>query len=269
MSVLFVYSCTNNAYKAEFEKNTEIAKAYLKLHEEENAEAMFEYLHPEIEWHMPVYGMDMGGLEDVKTAIRGYQSEFDNMKFSANYWLSGVNTETGIPDGSTRVYGTWTSTHALTGKETSLTTYHSFEFNDGKIFRGGDWFDLGGMMNSLSPKSLNKGSLMGIHALKISLKRGAKIEQFENYFINETIPNYEKEFKGAKINLVKGIRGENKGAIGMVWIFESNEARDLYYDSNGAPTKLNQEVNQRLRTVNEGLSKIGTWTSKYTDWSVY
>ena len=269
LSVLFVYSCTNNAYKVEFEKNTEIAKAYLKLHEEENAEAMFEYLHPEMEWHMPVYGMDMGDIEDVKEAIRGYQSEFNNMKFTADYWLPGVNTETGIPDGSTRVYGTWTSTHASTGKETSLTTYHSFEFNEGKIFRGGDWFDLGGMMNSLSPNSLNQGSLMGIHTLKISLKRGATMEQFENYFLNETIPNYEKEFKGAKVNLVKGIRGENKGAMGMIWIFESNEARDLFYDSNGAPTKLNQEVNQRLRTVDEGLSKIGTWTSRYTDWSVY
>ena len=269
LSVLFVYSCTNNAYKIEFEKNTEIAKAYLKLHEEENAEAMFEYLHPEMEWHMPVYGMDMGDIEDVKEAIRGYQSEFNNMKFTADYWLPGVNTETGIPDGSTRVYGTWTSTHASTGKETSLTTYHSFEFNEGKIFRGGDWFDLGGMMNSLSPNSLNQGSLMGIHTLKISLKRGATMEQFENYFLNETIPNYEKEFKGAKVNLVKGIRGENKGAMGMIWIFESNEARDLFYDSNGAPTKLNQEVNQRLRTVDEGLSKIGTWTSRYTDWSVY
>jgi ketosteroid isomerase-like protein len=269
LSVLFVYSCTNNAYKVEFEKNTEIAKAYLKLHEEENAEAMFEYLHPEMEWHMPVYGMDMGDIEDVKEAIRGYQSEFNNMKFTADYWLPGVNTETGIPDGSTRVYGTWTSTHASTGKETSLTTYHSFEFNEGKIFRGGDWFDLGGMMNSLSPNSLNQGSLMGIHTLKISLKRGATMEQFENYFLNETIPNYEKEFKGAKVNLVKGIRGENKGDMGMIWIFESNEARDLFYDSNGAPTKLNQEVNQRLRTVDEGLSKIGTWTSRYTDWSVY
>jgi ketosteroid isomerase-like protein len=269
LSVLFVYSCTNNAYKVEFEKNTEIAKAYLKLHEEENAEAMFEYLHPEMEWHMPVYGMDMGDIEDVKEAIRGYQSEFNNMKFTADYWLPGVNTETGIPDGSTRVYGTWTSTHASTGKETSLTTYHSFEFNEGKIFKGGDWFDLGGMMNSLSPNSLNQGSLMGIHTLKISLKRGATMEQFENYFLNETIPNYEKEFKGAKVNLVKGIRGENKGAMGMIWIFESNEARDLFYDSNGAPTKLNQEVNQRLRTVDEGLSKIGTWTSRYTDWSVY
>ena len=95
------------------------------------------------------------------------------------------------------------------------------------------------------------------------------MEQFENYFLNETIPNYEKEFKGAKVNLVKGIRGENKGDMGMIWIFESNEARDLFYDSNGAPTKLNQEVNQRLRTVDEGLSKIGTWTSRYTDWSVY
>ena len=269
LSVLFVYSCTNNAYKVEFEKNTEIAKAYLKLHEEENAEAMFEYLHPEMEWHMPVYGMDMGDIEDVKEAIRGYQSEFNNMKFTADYWLPGVNTETGIPDGSTRVYGTWTSTHASTGKETSLTTYHSFEFNEGKIFKGGDWFDLGGMMNSLSPNSLNQGSLMGIHTLKISLKRGATMEQFENYFLNETIPNYEKEFKGAKVNLVKGIRGENKGDMGMIWIFESNEARDLFYDSNGAPTKLNQEVNQRLRTVDEGLSKIGTWTSRYTDWSVY
>ncbi|MBT7654098.1 MAG: nuclear transport factor 2 family protein [Flavobacteriaceae bacterium] len=269
LSVLFVYSCTNNAYKVEFEKNTEIAKAYLKLHEEENAEAMFEYLHPEMEWHMPVYGMDMGDIEDVKEAIRGYQSEFNNMKFTADYWLPGVNTETGIPDGSTRVYGTWTSTHASTGKETSLTTYHSFEFNEGKIFKGGDWFDLGGMMNSLSPNSLNQGSLMGIHTLKINLKRGATMEQFENYFLNETIPNYEKEFKGAKVNLVKGIRGENKGDMGMIWIFESNEARDLFYDSDGAPTKLNQEVNQRLRTVDEGLSKIGTWTSRYTDWSVY
>ena len=98
---------------------------------------MFEYLHPEMEWHMPVYGMDMGDIEDVKEAIRGYQSEFNNMKFTADYWLPGVNTETGIPDGSTRVYGTWTSTHASTGKETSLTTYHSFEFNEGKIFEQG------------------------------------------------------------------------------------------------------------------------------------
>ena len=60
-------------------------------------------------WHMPVYGMGRGGIDEVKAAILGYQAEFDNMKFTADNWLPGVDTDTGIPDGSTRVYGIWTS----------------------------------------------------------------------------------------------------------------------------------------------------------------
>lgn len=152
------YGCNSNDYLMEFEKNTETAKAYFKLHEAENAEAMFEYLHPDIEWHMPAYGAPMGGIDDVKAAIVGYQENFDELSFTANYWLPGVNTETGIPDGSTRVYGTWTAIHNVTGKKVELTIYTSFEFKDGKIFRGGDWFDLGGMMNSLmSDSNLDEG----------------------------------------------------------------------------------------------------------------
>ena len=65
---VFLYSCSSNAYKAEFEKNTETVKAYFKLHEEENAAAMFDYLHPDMEWHLPVYGMEIGGIEEVKAA---------------------------------------------------------------------------------------------------------------------------------------------------------------------------------------------------------
>ena len=55
----------------------------------------------------------------------------------------------------------------------------------------------------------------------------------------------------------------------MVLIFESDDARNLYHDADGKPTKLNQEVSQKLSSVNEGLLKIGTWTSSYTDWAVY
>jgi len=47
---LVASSCSNNAYIAEFEKNTKTAKEYFKLHEEENADAMFEYLHPDMEY---------------------------------------------------------------------------------------------------------------------------------------------------------------------------------------------------------------------------
>ena len=175
---LIFCSCQNNEYRVEFEKNTEIAKAYFKLHEEENSEAMFNYLHPDMEWHMPVYGMNMGGIEDVKAGIIGYQTDFDNLKFTADYWLPGVNTETGIPDGSTRVYGTWNATHVKTGKEVNLTTYHSFEFKDGKIFRGGDWFDLGGMMNPLTNHEEEIISMVNM-TTKVS---ASKVEDFSKKY---------------------------------------------------------------------------------------
>ena len=73
LSAIMLYSCSNNTQKAEFEKNTEIAKAYFNLHEEENAEAMFEYLHPDIEWHMhtnDLPGMPPGGIFCAGIAVR-------------------------------------------------------------------------------------------------------------------------------------------------------------------------------------------------------
>ena len=115
---------------------------------------MFTYPSEDLTWHMPAYGMGIGGSEEVKAAILWYQAAFDNMVFTADYLLPGVDTETGVPDGSTRVYGTWTYVYAGTGQELSLTSYHSFEFKDGKIINGGDWFDLGGMMNSLVPATV-------------------------------------------------------------------------------------------------------------------
>ncbi len=264
---LLTYSCQSGKH-AEFEKNTEAAKAFFKHHEEENAEAMFEYLHPDIEWHLPVYGMELGGIDEVKAAIVGYQTEFDNLKFTADYWLPGVDTETGVPDGSTRVYGTWNSTHTASGKEAKLTTYHSFEFKDGKIINGGDWFDLGGMMNTLVPPNFTMGSLIGIHSLTIKLKKGVTLDQFVSYFKETMIPSFKNEYKGANLHLIEGVRGENKGSLGMIWIFDSEATRNLYYDEQGASTPLNIEIGERLQAVNDGLAELGTWTSQYTDWSV-
>ncbi len=41
LGLVTLISCQNNDYRAEFEKNTETAKAYFKLHESEDAQAMF------------------------------------------------------------------------------------------------------------------------------------------------------------------------------------------------------------------------------------
>ena len=51
-------------------------------------------------------------------------------------------------DGSVRTYGTWTGTHVETGKPFSLHSYHTFDFIDGKIAAGGDYFDFGGFFAS-------------------------------------------------------------------------------------------------------------------------
>ena len=111
---------------------------------------MFEMIHDDLEWHMPVYGSEMADAQGLKDALVNYQKEFDNMNFTADYWLPGVDETTGLLDGSTRVYGTWTADHVASGKSVKLTSYHAFAFTDGKISGGGDWFDFGGMMNSLA-----------------------------------------------------------------------------------------------------------------------
>ena len=46
---LQLFSCVNSSHTKEFDNNTALAKAYFQLHEEENAEAMFEFLHPDMQ----------------------------------------------------------------------------------------------------------------------------------------------------------------------------------------------------------------------------
>jgi hypothetical protein len=75
-------SCSTGNHP-DYEANTATAQKYFELHQAENPEAMFELLHNEMEWHMPVYGSEMADLETFKAAIINYQSEFDNMNFTA------------------------------------------------------------------------------------------------------------------------------------------------------------------------------------------
>ena len=235
---LIATSCSNNAYQAEFEKNTELAKAYFKLHQEENAEAMFEYLHPDMEWHMPGYGMSMAGIEQVKAAILGYQAEFDNMQFEADYWLPGVDTETGVPDGSTRVYGTWTSINTKTGKEAVLSAYHAFEFKEGKIFKGGDWFDLGGMMSAVGHKNIV------IAEFKI---RPGKQNDFFTAMEDEKIGlNITRNYKGC--NALFSTYNEETNTFWVVSDWDSYDDYQAYVDwRTNESTALGEVLTQLLK----------------------
>ena len=149
--LIFIASCApEKENNPKYEANLEIAKSFMLAHSTEDIAAQSAMIHDDLEWHMPVYGSDMADAQGLKDALAFYQKEFDNLNFTADYWLPGVDETTGLFDGSTRVYGTWTADHVASGKSVKLTSYHSFAFTDGKISGGGDWFDFGGMMNSLA-----------------------------------------------------------------------------------------------------------------------
>ena len=85
--------------------------------------------------------------ERINTTADNSYMDF-KLKYETEYWLAGIDPETGIRDGSVRTYGTWTGVHTETGKEFKLNAYHAISFKDGKIVGGGDYFDFGGFMAS-------------------------------------------------------------------------------------------------------------------------
>ena len=132
----------------DFEKNKKIAQNFIDLHFVEDWEAQAELLHEDLDWSPPMYGSENYGKAEHVEAMKMYQQMFDNIKFQADYWLPGVDPETGMIDGSVRTYGTWTGVHTESGKEWALKSYHPMAFKDGKIIGGGDYFDFGGFMAS-------------------------------------------------------------------------------------------------------------------------
>ena len=90
------------------------------------------------------------GIVDKATQlgyVKMYQDLYEDIKFTANYWLPGVDTLTLKNDGSVRVYGSWTGKHSETGNEFDLGSYHTFAWDkDDKLVGGGDWFDLTGFV---------------------------------------------------------------------------------------------------------------------------
>lgn len=81
-------------------------------------------------------------------------------------------------------------------------------------------------------QTLKNGNLLGMHIMTVELKPDATMDQFKTFFITRVIPAYEKEFKGVKGYLVKGVRGENNNSFGTIWLFESEQARNKYFGTD-------------------------------------
>ena len=115
---------------------------------------------------------------------------------------------------------------------------------------------------------LQKGSLVGVHTLTVTLKPGATMEQFEKFYITRYIPSLEQAFKGAKGKLVNARRGENENKYGIVWIFKTEKERDVFFTPDGGFSEAGNAAIKKIEPVEKELEKIATTNSVYTDWIV-
>ena len=75
----------------------------------------------------------------------------ENISYKPENFLSGVDPETNLPNGSVRTYGTWTGKNTASGKNFKVKFYHYLTFNnDGLVIDGGDYGDATGTVLAVS-----------------------------------------------------------------------------------------------------------------------
>src|SRR5687768_6177609 len=103
-------------------------------------------------------------------------------------------------------------------------------------------------------QKLAKASLLSIKIMEIQLVEGKSLE-------------------GLKIYMLKSVRGEYKNELAVIWIFESEAARNKYFNedaSAGNFTGLGKETMEHLKGIRQEMnSNYGRWTgNEQDDWIV-
>jgi hypothetical protein len=121
------------------------------------------------------------------------------------------------------------------------------------------------MANFSFGQRLQKGNLFGLHTITVNLNPNVTLDEFKTFFVRKVIPEYEKHWTGLKGYLVKSVRGEYKNSFAIVWLFETEAARDKYFNADGSPNELEKSAFEKVKPSEEELKKYGTYTIKYMD----
>lgn len=114
---------------------------------------------------------------------------------------------------------------------------------------------------------IQKGSLIGLHVVTVTLQPGATTEQLTDFCINKYIPAYENAFKGVKGFLIKARRGDNENKFGILWYFQTEADRDKFFTTDGM-SDLGKAAAAKTAAIDKERDKLATVTDIFTDWIV-
>ena len=117
-------------------------------------------------------------------------------------------------------------------------------------------------------QSLQKGNLIGTHEFNVTLAPGVTMDKYMDFCNSKIKPEVEKLYENWQVYFLKGIRGEKPDKYLMIYVIKTQKDRDKYYNADGTPNELNNQVSAKMQPLMDELNKLGTFTSAYTDWLV-
>ena len=143
----------NDEMKALYEKNLAALKTSIASFEKEDIEGWAASVADSAVWQSPAYGDTVTTKAHWKEALKYYIDNWDNLKLNNGNFLPGIDSATHEMDGSVRYYGSWDAVHK-SGVATHVNFYGAYDFNkDNKVTAGIEFFDVGGLMNAIQPRS--------------------------------------------------------------------------------------------------------------------
>ena len=117
-------------------------------------------------------------------------------------------------------------------------------------------------------QTVQKGTIVGVHTSTVTLNSGVTLDQYLDFFTNKLIPEFEKNFPGAKLFLVKGLNREVKGEYGSIFIVESKKVYNKYWNDDGSYTDVTLAIAEKTQPIVDEGNKLGTTTDVITDWVI-
>ncbi len=121
-------------------------------------------------------------------------------------------------------------------------------------------------------QGLQRGNLIGIHVITVTLNPNATMDDFKNFYVREVLPEYEKNWPGLKGYLLKSFFSDAQNKFAIVWLFKTEEHRNRNFNADGSPNELEKAALEKVKPIEEKLKKLyGAYTIKYThddDWVV-
>lgn len=147
-----LFSCMTQQ-NPDFEKNVALAQTWFEKFCAEDLDAISDMMADNVQWESCFYGTTtMEAKADVLAYLKGWQDAMENITYTPQNFLPGVDPETGQLNGSVRTYGVWKASSAASGKSFEARFYHYMTFNEeGKIINGGDFGDATGVMMAVAP----------------------------------------------------------------------------------------------------------------------